>query len=93
MIVAIIGRLVTPQPVVFFRANCEYLPMSCRAADIRGPCRRQPISSPGDRADDVALSGRAARAATGGMPPFTGGRALAAGSAKCFVFADKQYCQ
>jgi len=45
------------------------------------------------RADDVALSGRAARAATGGMPPFKGVRALAAGSARCFVFADKQYCQ
>jgi len=45
------------------------------------------------RADDVALSGRAARAAADGMPPFTGVRPLAAGSAKCFVFADKQYCE
>jgi hypothetical protein len=27
MIVAIIGRLVTPETGRFFRANCEYLPM------------------------------------------------------------------
>jgi hypothetical protein len=41
------------------------------------------------RADNVALSGRAARSHRG-MPSFTGVRPLVAGSAKCFMFTGKQ---
>jgi hypothetical protein len=47
MIVAIIGRLVTPETGLFFRANCEYLPMLRRAGQICVRAQTVGMTEPG----------------------------------------------
>jgi hypothetical protein len=93
MIVSIIGRLVTPQPVVFF-------PRQLRISSYEVPGRRH--SRPVPEATDLFSRCTAPMtlhypAGPRAQPPATchlsQGSPLAAGSTKCFVFADKQYCE